>query len=724
MSATVQATRSVVGDQSHVTPLLSELNLAEGYSTGRNDLVREFYLPCLAAADAYDRAVGYFRSSLYILVGVAYSDFALRGGTTRIVCSPNLSAVDIDALTHGYEARDVVGDAISEEVTSILLNPDSRPVAEFLGALIAAGALDMKLAFRPSEAGIFHDKVGIFRDSAQNCVTFVGSANETYSAWDLSANHEGFEVFCSWRGEREAERIVRHLADFNELWQNRANGVVVRDFPDAARNRLLEASNNLGIDEASTRVRQLVEARARVRSSTSTPAGAVRELPRRHLQPHQNAVIENWVLNGHRGIIDHVTGAGKTVTALSAIRRWVTDGRPALILVPTELLAKQWQKEISRDLADIPVNVMMAGAGHGRRTWIDDLPDFTRNMPDLGPRIVIATMATASSPQFLQKMISGEHLLMVADEVHRMGSPGHRAILEIAAGGRLGLSATPRRFGDVDGSAAVLDYFGPVLAPGFSIGDAIRAGRLVPYDYFVHNVALTSEEQQRWDALTTRIKRAYAILQGRLDEGAEYEQFKRLLFQRASILKQAEGKVPLARAVLAASYKDGDRWLVYCDSQPQLRQVLAAFTEDRLPAYEYHSAMIGERAATLDYFTTRGGILVAIRCLDEGVDIPSVNRALILASSTNAREFIQRRGRVLRAAPDKYSAQIHDVLVVPAQHTTSDAENDTIVRGELHRAAEFASYARNTSVRVELDRLAHAYGLDDLDRLSAEIEDE
>ncbi|MGH9962646.1 MAG: helicase-related protein, partial [Pyrinomonadaceae bacterium] len=185
------------------------------------------------------------------------------------------------------------------------------------------------------------------------------------------------------------------------------------------------------------------------------------------------------------------------------------------------------------------------------------------------------------------------------------------------------------------------------------------------------------------------------------------------------------GKLPLALQVLRAEYKRGDRWLVYCDDSGQLDAVARILRGAEFPVYEYHSAMEGSRVATMTAFSTHGGILVAIKCLDEGVDIPSVNRALILASSANPREFIQRRGRVLRVAPDKLSAAIHDALVLPESSGAQGEEGvRSFVRSDLARALEFARYARNTAVSTELRLWSAELGLVTGDLTSGSYEQE
>jgi superfamily II DNA or RNA helicase len=457
----------------------------------------------------------------------------------------------------------------------------------------------------------------------------------------------------------------------------------------------------------------------------SAPANVPPATARRTLQKHQAEVLANWRAAGYRGIVAHVTGAGKTVTALQAVRDWCEQGKPAIILVPSELLARQWASEVEKDLRDLAPTVITAGAGNSRGSWEGLLADMTRNMPELGPRITIATLGTASKRHFRSRVQGGDHLLMVADEVHRVGSVGCADILTLHAGARLGLSATPERYGDAAGTARIFSYFGPRLQPPFGIPEAIAARRLVPYDYYVHQVRLTPAEQENWNKLTDLIRRMYARLP-KSEGGTRVasERFRLMLFRRAAILKQAEAKTDLAIELLQREYREGDRWLVYCDAQGQLGKVLSGLQASRLPAYEYHSAMDGERSATMNHFTARGGILVAIRCLDEGVDIPSVNRALILASSSNSREFIQRRGRVLRTHSDKFSAEVHDCLVLPAVTGDESADETAILRTELRRSVEFAEHARNRAVALELAILARRHGIDDFDLFTEEQEEQ
>jgi superfamily II DNA or RNA helicase len=321
-------------------------------------------------------------------------------------------------------------------------------------------------------------------------------------------------------------------------------------------------------------------------------------------------------------------------------------------------------------------------------------------------------MQTACSDTFRLKLSQGEHLLVVADEVHEMGSSERSKLFSIEAEARLGLSATPRRFGDPEGTYKVFNYFGKVLQPPFTLVDAIQSGRLVKYEYFPHTVRLTASETDAWAEATEKIKREIARLShGENGQATISDAIKMMLIQRSRIAKKAAAKIGLASEVLSKNYEEGQRWLVYCEDQDQLSQVVDVLKNVGLTVNQYHTAMSGDPEASLEWFRKLGGILVSIRCLDQGVDIPEISHALILASSQNPRQFIQRRGRVLRTAPGKFGATIHDAIVIPPS-IYDEPEQMALARAELQRAIEFSDSAVNRFADAELRSIAAEIGLD------------
>lgn len=671
---------------------LDQVSLETSYSSGSADLVRDFYVPCLNAAITYDRSAGYFRSSVFHVVGLAFADFALRSGKMRLICSASLEPED-RAVIEGAETASLER-SITRDIREVLLRPENMAVTELLGTLLSIGALSIKIAYRPHQTGIFHSKVGIFRDSQSNIVSFVGSENETQSAWNPEANYETFEVFCNWDGgERERRRIDAHESEFEALWNDRTADLRIVPLPDVPREILERYANADGIAAAVERARkELAQVRPLVPRSSRKP------------QRHQVAVTRSWWIN-RRGIIDHVTGAGKTFSALGIMREWVaTPGRPVLVLVPGDLLADQWHQEISSELQGVDPRVLRVGGSQSNARWAELLDSFTHPDNLRGANFVIATMQSSCKDSFLRRIHGGAHLLVVADEVHRIGSNEHRRILQIESGGQLGLSATPERFLDPEGTAAILSYFGDKLEPHFGIREAQAAGRLVPYDYQIRTVVLSADEAARHAEITQSIVRLRAKID-KGEPGATFESLRRLLIDRARILKSAAAKPALAKEIIETELRpdDSQRWLVYCDDTVQLQQVVEELRSCGVRAQVYTSAMRGSKPETLRYFERFGGVLVSIHCLDEGIDIPSVTHALLLASSANPREQLQRRGRVLRNAGDKFSAEIFDVLVGVADPVSGFRP----LESELDRARLLAEDARNrATIVLDLDEFS------------------
>ena len=284
---------------------------------------------------------------------------------------------------------------------------------------------------------------------------------------------------------------------------------------------------------------------------------------------------------------------------------------------------------------------------------------------------------------------------------------------------RIGLSATPKRYGDIEGTNKILDYFERIITPAYTLYDAINDEVLTKYYYYPEVISLTTKEQGDWDTLSIKIKQKYAILKASGlsdDEILKDNDIFRLIIHRSKIVKNADSKINAALDILKTNFKKGHRWIIYCDNTSQLNKVFEVLIQNGYEeeVVKYYSNMEGSKSQTLKYFEQFGGIIVSIKCLDEGVDIPSTTHALILASSKNSREFIQRRGRVLRRHPDKHFAYIYDTLVEPLV-SDDDSLSVSIINGELVRAIEFGMHAENYSCIAKLKLIALRYNL--LDKL-------
>ena len=688
---------------------LSVLDLKTEYRSLKENPVIDFYKPCLENSNHYRRAVGYFRSTVYSVIGQSILDFARRGGITELICSPELYPEDIESIRLGHERKTTIFESkLLQEINELLLVEEAAFNTSVLATLISVGALEIKVALRADRKGQYHEKIGVFSDNSGNAVSFKGSTNETWSGWHSEGNFESIEVFCSWRKGLEAERVSNHAAHFNSMWSENDSDIDVFSFPEEALAQLKKAA---------------FEDLDSVPKFKKFDSSNVRSTPqRRSLLPHQDSALNSWNSQNGRGIFQHATGSGKTFTALMAVRQHIKNGNPALIVVPSVLLLEQWTSEIK---LEIPQATLLR-AGGGNKTWRtrQRLQGMTSSDMQLGQRVVLATMQTASQEPFLDAVSDGDHLLLVADEVHQIGSPEYSKIMDLNPGKRLGLSATPTRFGDPDGTKRILEYFGGIVPPQITLSDAIEAGRLVRYKYYPRTINLTATEADDWRDYTAEIGKEIARHQNN-DKSAKplSERAKFLLIQRSRIAKKASNKVQLACEILQEHFEESQSWLVYCEDADQLSQIIEALQNRGMEPREYHSKMKGDRKATMTWFRSFNGILVSIRCLDEGVDIPEVSHALILASSQNPRQFIQRRGRVLRHASNKQFAVVFDAIVTPL-NIENEPEQTSLLKFELMRALEFSKNAINKGAGAELREIAINMGVNPDDLQIDGIEDE
>ena len=656
----------------------------------------KFLQECLSNSISYKRAAGYFSSSVYLAAQDSITDFISNGGIIKLVCSPRMMPEDLEAIEAGQRMRLVIENSIERDIRDLLLMDETSSATKIVGKLVSMGHLEIKIATRESFGnGIFHSKVGVFEDSTGGKVGFIGSTNETWSGWSDFGNSESFIAKSTYSGVEGIQDVADFEKYFDALWNGTLPDLVVRDLPSVPREILMSESEPHRLEELLLDVKRV---KSRKSVSTGSSKGHMKTL-----MPHQIAVLKSWKESQYRGIVDHVTGAGKTITAISAIREWIKPGRPALITVPSQILQKQWAEEIAAEIGIQPL--LVGGKNGGKDKWLQFLADNTREGEDFGPRITLATTTSASSPDFVMRLQKSKSLLIVSDEVHTLGQNQCANLIEKltgGVGGALGLSATYERFGDPEGTGRIEKLFGSPLHPKFGISDAIAAGRLVPYDYHFGRVTLTPEEEEKYVEISEKIRSCIAR-----EFGEQFSMFssflKNLIFSRAAILKGAAGKTPFALDIFRQHYSEGQNWLVYCDDTEQLKSVSEGLRSMGVKNDVYFDAMTGSKVETLTNFKNNGGVLIAIKCLDEGVDIPSATHALILASSQNPREYIQRRGRVLRSSPQtgKSHASIFDVVVVDQSDVPLNVQ-------EVERMLSFAEDADNSTIKIDGARLNKA----------------
>lgn len=434
-------------------------------------------------------------------------------------------------------------------------------------------------------------------------------------------------------------------------------------------------------------------------------------------RPYQHDAIRSWTQAGGQGILNMATGTGKTITSLLAAahaRRALDDRLALIVAVPYQHLVEQW----ASDVRDFGANPIMAF--ESRKSWQEDLQreilEFNNSARD--SLVVITTHRTFASEPFQRELerLSGAEKMLIADEVHHLGAPHLRQGLPQSIPLRLGLSATPERWYDDEGTNALFRYFGDGIAFEYSLQKAIDNGSLCEYYYVPHIVELTADEEEEYLRLSNKIAKLAASLDDGLEDADIQSEpgLKQALFKRARLLGTAEGKLKRLTQLLQHQ-EDVEHTLVYCgdgsvDDELSGRtkrhvdatvEVLRRDLDVRGRRFTARESQ-DERQELLQRFSD-GDLeaLVAIRCLDEGVDVPSTRTAYILASSTNPRQFVQRRGRILRTAENKPYAVIHDFIVAPPKRIFQDESSEefpterSLIEKELRRVNLFAESARN-----------------------------
>jgi superfamily II DNA or RNA helicase len=699
---------------------LRMLYLKDEYNTDDDDIVKDLYGPCLKLSKYYDRAVGYFRANIYRELGEELLDFVIKGGKVRLVCSPDIPEPDEQAAREGYQNRGIretkyVESDLLKTLELMSKNPDEKDCLNMLSLLIEKEALELFIAIRPG--GIYHRKVGVFIDEFGNSVVFSGSGNETRNAvttiedW---SNDESFDVYRSWGDSFESRKAMNKIEYLKKLFSGGTKRTKVRLLNQLEKEMLAKFRTYSNFESC----RQGAKSR-----STFKESQPIDESEPIALKPYfyQEQAIRKWEQAGRIGLLSMATGTGKTITALFAIKDLVEKGRPILILVPSAVLMDQWLKALRNFFPNTPI--LCAGGGYnwksipGKRIYVDNV-----NLR----RIILATMDTAVTDDFIEFFSQAKDPVLVVDEAHRLGSENHRKILNLNFSAKLGLSATPERLYDDEGTSALKQFFGEEPIFNLPMSSIVRLSendnKEVPilghflsrytYDFKIAHLSVT--EQKTWDTLTSEIRRLFARNPDALKDNKS-NRLMYLLIKRANIIKSASEKVEIANQVVSKEYSANERWIIYCQDERQLSLVYNTIKKSNphLNVLQYHSGMNSdERDRTLRYFELKPSIIVSIRCLDEGVDVPAADGALILASSTNPREYIQRRGRVLRKAKGKRIAKIIDVLVLPDKPEQDKEVPVSIVRGEIARAYEFAKLAENSEINHELWKLCMEFNVD------------
>ncbi len=682
-----------------------DLDIQIRYRSENHNFPRDFLIPVLSQTSIYKRGTGYFSTSSLVQLSVGLCDLVKNGGKIQVVCSPNLSKEDIDAIDYGYKSRE---DAINGALLRELRDPIDYFEEERLNLianLIANNTLDIKLAFLEDENGIslYHEKIAVFIDKDGNRICYAGSPNESENG--LDGNFESIYTFCSWKDISQVEAVDLAECDFDQMWQNESQKLHVIKFPDIVVDKIKEYKKNQSVNYNIDEEQFSYRAYLKKNQKFAVPEGV-------EMHDYQEDAIKKWEENNYHGVFDMCTGAGKTYTALYGTVRLANklkDKLAIFVVCPYIHLVSQWEEDVEK-WCHIPI--IIAHSKSPSSDWRKDLlKAYKRFRKDGSPFICLTTndtFADAEIQKYFDKFNAEQNVLLIADEAHNFGSQHMINVMPWDVKYRMGLSATIKRHMDKSGTKTLFEFFGEKCIE-YSLERAIQEEHLVHYDYHPIVVSLTADELFKYQQLTKKLKKFIIIKDGKMkisDAG------KNIIYERTRLLAGAEEKITTIMECMS-EYKDDNNILIYCGATSNEDEETGEFIRqidlvtNKLQK-EYHMSVkkftaeenLKERENIKTYFSQgMYQVVTAIKCLDEGVNIPGIKTAFIMSSSRNPKEFVQRRGRLLRRSDNKKKAVIYDFITLPRSLENvmySDLDEDkTIIVGEIARINEFSSLSDN-----------------------------
>ena len=675
------------------------------YILPKNPVVEDVLIPALRASTSVDVMMGYFSSNSFADIAPGLATF-LRNGSTpmRMVIGPLLTDADFDTLTKNEDelirlAKQIIIDDLPGE--DLL----ARHTLECLAWLITQERLSIKVAIM--RGGLFHPKVWLFSDGSERAALH-GSTNFTRRG--LTKNIEQLTLSREWKGEETTFHINQLRTQFDSLWSGGDKNCYVASLPDAIEQQIVERykTDTMPDENKTKHIWQKVK-----ESSKSIEGDTLQEsrlkIPSHLIYDsgdfsHQGRAVDSWLESNRRGILEMATGAGKTITSMICATKLQNEIGRILVVVsaPYRPLIEQWCGEIE-EFGVQPIN-LSAVSGHENRHREIKRADRNLRFGESRAEILVVSNDTLCTPQFIES-ISNVNIpkLLIADECHNLGATSFTRNPPDIFDYRLGLSATPIRQYDEEGTGQLIEFFGDICF-SFPLEKAIGTC-LTKYDYHVHFVELMDDEMEEWRDLSDKISNHA----WRVKSGQSNPYLDNLLRQRRLVLETARGKLGILNKLLN---DEGMRCLKYTliyatDKEPeQLRLVNQSLKDSGvlfhpLTAQETQNRKLVEEILS-SFQEGELQVLTAKRVLDEGINIPQIKLAFILASTTVKRQWVQRRGRLLREckAIGKTHATIHDFVVLPPDTSSLgmqelDADARKLVRSELERVWEFARLSRN-----------------------------
>lgn len=719
-----------------------------------------FFSDCLCNATRFDLKLGFFSTSAINVLADGFATFLYNGGRMRLIINDILSEQDKDVIEKATISETIIP-AISLDDIATLKNTLSERGQHFFDCiawLIKNNRIEIKVIVPKDGNGISHTKCGLFAD-ATNKVAFDGSCN--FSRTALIENHESITAFCDWDSVSDKYKIEDLEEDFLRTFKEEDDSVKYLDatairtsistnFPDKSIKDLLQdevellSGNSMSdypisvkraLQHAKEKVLKVIqrieEEKVKTIEESKNPRFPYYSGPRNY----QVQAFENWKNNNQKGLFAMATGTGKTLTSLNCLLQIYnkTNCYKAIILVPTITLVEQWEGECKKFNFN---NIVKVCSKYPQwQTEIDRIKLKETMDSSSASYIIISTYASFVRDKVFPVLNSfpKKRLLFIADEAHNMGSG--RMMDKI--GGipylrRIGLSATPKRQFDDDGNRQLYEFFGSSKQFTFeySMQEAIDNGFLCRYYYYPHIVRLTDAEMAEYMEISRKLAKMYSSSKKDFKKGDDI--LKILLLKRKRIIQKAINKEEVFRQIINGRYTEKGNLkytLVYApegnridDNSSDIYDTVEVIGDDEETNHiiDKYTQIVQEISpiTTVKKFTSDSSdrdkilsdfangdleVLTSMKCLDEGVDVPRSELAIFCASTGNPRQFIQRRGRILRTHKDKKYAYIHDLVVVPEISSASETfeMERSLLEGELIRVRDFALMSENAHISIQ-----------------------
>ena len=712
----------------------------------------EFFSLALENSYFFDIELGYFNSAAISVLSGSFASFISNGGKMRMAINQIVSADDKKAITEGKQGGISIGlDLSNWDALRISLDEYGEHFFKCLAYLIQENRIEIQIIKPKSTSGIAHTKKGQFVDIEGTVVGFSGSANFTLGG--LFNNLEEINVFLSTSPDAAIQKkLLNQKEHFNRLMAQSEEDIEYLS-PQELQEAILSTYGGQDIEDL-LNVENKLKAYKKKVYPQKVVAGSDDPIPdfpySSGPRDYQKQAFENWKKNNQKGLFAMATGTGKTITSLNCLLEIYNHSGyyMAIILVPTITLVKQWEEECRKFKFSRIIKVFSKNPKWRERIDLIKMEEKMRKEKEVPKSfIIISTYASFTREGVFDVLNSFDRkkVLLIADEAHNMGSPSIlKKLNSIVYLRRIGLSATPERQYEPETNEKIFSFFGAgqEFTFEYSMEDAIKNGVLCKYFYYPHMVKLTPTEMEEYIDLSIRISRYFNYDKECFDR--QDEVLKRLLLARKRIIHKAENKVSAFRSIMLERFNEKGNLkysLVYVpegnkpdyiedsdifDNNEQLGDdavsdhLIDVFTQvvadiDKyITVRRFVSGQADRESILKDFASGKLQVLTSMKCLDEGVDVPRSEMAVFCASTGNPRQFIQRRGRVLRTHPDKHIAILHDLVVIPEVGSACDSfkMEQVLLRNELIRVKNFSMLSENPSFsQIELGPVMRHYGL-------------